>query len=539
MADNRFKRILRAVLGTDSKPPKLKAFSGSYQNIFSVSYNGEKNLGEIGPIKDYYLDYEALRMRSWQSYLESEIAKTVLDKFTLWMVSSGLKLQANPMKVVLESEDIKLESTEAFNEVAEARFTVWAKSSMSDYAGMSNLNLIAQEAFKNAKIGGDVLVIIRYIKKQVKVQIIDGSHLCSSSIYGTDGYAPTLQNGNTMRHGIEINAQGEHVAYHVRTKDYKTERIEARSKSTGLRTAFLVYGNKYRIDNYRGIPLIAACMETLKKLERYKEAAVGSAEERQKIVMQIVHQNFSTGENPLLKQLAKAVDADADTDDLPVDINGNQLADTVAATTNKSTYNMPIGAELKSLESKNEMFFKEFYGTNSDIICGAVGIPPNVAFSIYNDSFSASRAATKDWEHTITVNRENFAFQFYKPIYDFWLHIQILQNKLSAPGYLEAAANQNDMVLEAYRNARFTGPMFPHIDPLKEVKAEREKLGSSGAHIPLTTVEQATEVLNGGDSDSNILQFAEELKMTEQAGIKPAAPMQAEPPAKKKTEEEE
>ena len=62
------------------------------------------------------------------------------------------------------------------------------------------------------------------------------------------------------------------------------------------------------------------------------------------------------------------------------------------------------------------------------------------------------------------------------------------------------------------RNARFTGPMFPHIDPLKEVNAERAKLGDLAKDIPLTTVEAATEALNGGDSASNLEQFIEELK---------------------------
>ena len=52
---------------------------------------------------------------------------------------------------------------------------------------------------------------------------------------------------------------------------------------------------------------------------------------------------------------------------------------------------------------------------------------------------------------------------------------------------------------------------MPHIDPFKVVKAERAKLGSKGDDIPLTTVEAATEVVGGGDSDSNLEQFAEEL----------------------------
>jgi capsid protein len=523
---NVWRRIVDAITGTASPAPQAFTGGGSYTHLFSVGYGGEKNLGELGPIREYWPHYEELRIRSWQAYLESEIAKTVIDKFVLWMVSKGLRLQASPNKIALQTEGISI-NAEAFNDVVEARFDVWAKSRHCAYNGHDNLATLAREAFKNSKVGGDVLVILRYIKGTLKIQLIDGAHVCSPGL-GSDWWPLVKENGNIVRNGVETTAEGEPVAYYVRTNALKHERIRARSASSGLITAFLVYGNRYRLDNHRGIPLISTTLETLKKLERYKEAAVGSAEERAKIVYQIIHNRDSTGESPLAKSLARAMDASG-TADLPTDIDGRELANTVAATTNKSVFNMPIGGEMKALGSQNELLFKEFYQTNSDIICSAVGIPPNVAFSIYNDSFSASRAATKDWEHTITVNREDFAFQFYQPIYAFWLYTEVLANKVNAPGFLGAYRSNNYMAVEAYLSARFTGPMFPHIDPLKEVKAEREKLGGLGRNLPLTNLEQATEALNGGDSDSNIEQFADELKIADALGIPKSERLNAAP----------
>jgi capsid protein len=197
---------------------------------------------------------------------------------------------------------------------------------------------------------------------------------------------------------------------------------------------------------------------------------------------------------------------------MPTDDFSDQLAKNIIATTNKQTFNMSPGSTVKAVESKQEMFFEEFYKTNANIICAAIGIPPNVAFSLYTDSFSASRAATKDWEHTMNVEREDFQFQFYQRVYDFWLHFEVLNGRIDIPGYLQAFYSGDVITLEAIRNARFTGAQFPHIDPLKEVQAERLKLGDSAKQIPLTTVEMATEALNGGDSNANIDQFSEELK---------------------------
>ena len=157
MADkNIFRRMYDAVIGAESTKEEPKAFIGNYnygggRNVYTVSHDGEKNLGEAGPVIDYVLDYPILRIRSWQAYTESEIAKTVLDKFVLWMISKGLNLQSNPAKFLLSNEGINFD-TEKYNNIVESRFSVWSNMRECSYSGMDNLNTLAQTAFKNAKI---------------------------------------------------------------------------------------------------------------------------------------------------------------------------------------------------------------------------------------------------------------------------------------------------------------------------------------------------------------------------------------------------
>jgi capsid protein len=499
--------------------------SGIYTTMFSHSYDGEKNLGEIGPIKNYSMDYGGLRMRSWQSFIESEITQTIIKRYVKWVVGKGLKLQAEPAVKVLNLYGINLDRT-AFCDSVEALFNVFRSSNRSSYSGMQNLDATAKEAFKNAIVGGDVLVVLRYENDDINVQLIDGAHI-KSPMFGTEYYPQDLPNGNKIIEGIEIDEKGNHVRYYVQTTGYKFVPIEAIGKESGLQMAFLVYGLKYRLDNVRGIPLISCVLESLKKLERYKEATVGSAEERQKISFSIEHGLASGGENPFAKGAARAFDYDGAAD-LPKDINGVELANQVAATTNKQVVNMPIGAQLKMLESKNELYFKDFYNVNSDSVSASVGIPPEVALSKYDSNFSASRAALKDWEHTLTVDRYDFYCQFYQPIYVFALEVMILKNKVKAPGYMAAKLSKNGVVLDAFRMSRFVGAPVPHIDPLKEVEAERAKLGSNAAHLPFTTLEAATENLNGGESNANLEQFAAELDAAKNFKIEPVQQQQNE-----------
>ncbi len=151
-------------------------------------------------------------------------------------------------------------------------------------------------------------------------------------------------------------------------------------------------------------------------------------------------------------------------------------------------------------------------------------MPPDIALSKYDSNYSASRAAIKDWENVLGVERSDFGDQFLGRVYAFWLDIMILTNKIQAPGYLIARMKGDQVTLEAYRSARWIGSPVANIDPLKEVQAERLKLGILGAAIPLTTVEESIEKIGGGDSDHTIEQYSQELEYAKSLGIEMPEP---------------
>jgi capsid protein len=494
-----------------------------------LSYDGEKNIGEIGPPTVLVPDYYTLSVRSWQAYTYAPLAKTVISKWADWIIDGGLRLKTNPAKIVLKSEGIEMskDQSEAFNDTVESRWDIFANSKTSSFNGEETFNEMTKTIYINAKIGGDILVILRVVNGNLKVQYIDGQMI--QSPFGNQA----VENGNIISNGVELTPTGSVVAYYVRKPDgLSFDRVLAYSPSTKLRVAFLVKGTKWRINYHRGMPVISTVLESIAKVDRYHEATVGSAEEVANIAYQVVHTNFSDGSSPLQQQLAKAAGFGDDANKFPADTAGELFANKIAVTTKKSAYNNPKGAEIKTINQGNNVSgFENFYKTNADIICACVGIPPNVAMSIYNDSFSASRAATKDWDHTMDIERTDLTNQFYGPIYKMWLFLQIAQNKVIADGYLKAFSEGNIFVTESYEKMRFTGSHFPHIDPLKEAKAEREKLGALGKNLPLTTLELATETLGGGDSDDNVEQFSDELKVAISYGLKDPEPILKNDPA--------
>lgn len=497
------------------KQPKqdVQAYNSaySYNNVWSISvFDGEKNPGEIGNPQRILMDHESLRMRSWESYAKSEITQMIVGKHISWIVASGLKLQLEPAKLVLKHFGITIENEKEYSRLIEEYFSLYSKSKSSSYSNISNLHLEIREALKNAIVGGDVLCVFHIKNKRPKMQLIDGEHV-KNPYFDNSFQSEAIARGNIIVDGIEINKNTkEHIAFFVQNSDNTFTRIPAKGARTGRTNAVLFTGFKYRIDDQRGIPLLAAVLQTLKVLDRYKEATVSAAEERAKIAFAIEHGSTSTGENPLTNKIKASLGQEVSSGSDP--INNEKLAKHISRTTQKTAFNLPVDSKLVKLSDDADLHFADFFSSNIDLIAATMQTPPAVATSKYDTSYSASRAALKDWEHVIKIRRDDISFFIYKPFFQIWFQMAVLTNDLDIPDFLKALLEKNETIIEAYLNSRFIGPNIPHIDPLKEVKAERAKLGDTGKDIPLTTAEKSTEALNEGDYWSNIDKYKEELE---------------------------
>lgn len=511
------------ILGLEiNKAPKAEAESNhvpykrTYTPVYEGMFNGEKTPGELGAIYNLKEDREALRMRAYEQSLTNDVVGIITGKFFKWVIGTGLKLQSEPNKEVLKTERVNDELKD-FSKIVEARFNVFASSKMADYAEMENLHEKARQAFKGAFFG-DVLVVLRVKDGFPNVQIIDGEHVTTPFFNDENNWIKKAEKkGNIIRNGIEINEFGKHVAYYVSVRNAKNEfgkfeRIEAEGSKTKRKMAWFISLKKHRINSDRGIPVITSILEKLAKLDRFSESAVASAEERAKIVLSIEHNQDSTGESPFKKNYASALGKNKDkakeTDSYEL---GAETALDVAATTSKQTFNMPVGSSLKSLYSQSEIHYEPFWRAIFNSICAAVEIPPEVALQMYSSNYSASRAAINAWGYIVETYRTLMSEKFYQPFYELWLETEILKGKISAPGYLKNS--DNFMVRAAYCKSRFVGQNMPHIDPVKEVKAVILALENG-----LMSHEQASEVLNYGDWESNYKKLIEENK------IKPKEP---------------
>lgn len=486
------------------------AYFGWRYPVVNKVWDGEKTLGELGAVVRNIPDYDRLRLRSYDAYATKDIVKTFASKYFYWTIGSGLKLQCEPNRNVLETEGISNFDFAKFQKEVESRFMVYANSKECDFLKEKNLHQLAMDFFQGTYLGGDTLCIIRYDKNGINAQFVSGEHIRNPEI-GSDYVSLAEKAGNRIEHGIEIDARGKHIAYYVNVKPKSKElineyeRIPAYGAKTGKRLAWIISGEKICPDHIRSVPAISQSLEKINKLDRYTEASVTKAEQATNIVYTVVHDKDSTGESPTDNHIKRR--SGIVVGEIP---DGFVLADGIAnritETTSGQGINMPIGSKLESFSTDIETNFGEFQESVFGTISAGQDIPPEVAMQKYSSNYSASRAAINSFGYIISIKRENFANQFYIPFYKLWLEYQILTNKINVPNYVDNI--ENFMVTESLSQCRFIGKNMPHIDPLKEAKSIELML-----QLKLISREQASELLNMGSWEDNFKKNLEEEKI--------------------------
>lgn len=467
---------------------------------WAVSFDGERFEGEMGSIKNYLMDYPRLRLRGWQAFVESDIVKGILNKYKTWVVGEGLKLQSTPVTSIIESSIPQFDRKE-FTKDFESRFSVWATSKRSSWSGESTLQQLAGEAYKNIKIAGDVLVVLRVEDSTLKVELID-SDLVKQPPLG-------ILKDPRVEHGVKTDKRGKHISYYVATSDpLKFNEVKAYDKQ-GRRVAYMVYGEKFRPGSVRGTTLMATVLASIKTLTRYKDASVMGAEERAKVPFFIEHNENSTEENIYASQVQASVPTNKVAGGALSHEEGIKTASAVAATVANSVFNMPKGATINSIKTDQEITFSEFFKGNHEVVCAAMNIPIEVALSKYDSNYAASQGARTDWMRVCTLDRNDFGTQFYQPIINLFLEIESIKGTINIQNLSVTRIKDPDL-FDSITKCRWVGVNMTNIDPVKDVKAWREKLGAAAADIPLATVDEAVEALSTGDADSTIETFAQE-----------------------------
>lgn len=466
-------------------------------NYNNFMFNGEKNFKNLNLPYTIDIDYYGMANRAWNLYLTTDITKICVDRLAQFTIGDGLKLQYEPDKLILK-ELYNIDINSKFIKIVESKWNIFANSKYISNNKQDDIHNLANTIMINAILCGDCLVIKRVVDGIVNYQIIDGRNVV--------GGIP--ENNNTIIDGVEINKNNEHTAYHIRDKNGLSTRIKARD-SFGNLQAWLVYANKSRISQVRGVSSICSIIQKLSQLSEYSENEVTASEVNSKLAVILEHSDNSDGKNPFVGRSLSSKEQSTN-NSLSEEAKNNALK-----LSNGLFIDLGSGKKLNSFDTKRpNVNFEAFLDANAKYIFASQSIPYEIAKMLFSNNFSASRAALKMFELTLKVTRKNIIVDgIYKPAFKDFLLMEILKNNLNIQNFENLQNNQID--INALYKCRFISPPIPHIDPLKEVHAVTEKIKNN-----LCTIEEGMEELgNSTDFDTTMERIKTEQNLMNKLAI--------------------
>jgi lambda family phage portal protein len=453
---------------------------------------------------DILYDLPLLRERSRDLIRNAPIAVGAIGTSLANVVGTGLKLQS---RIDTEFLGLSDEDADAWEDHTEREWRLWSESQECDISRILNFHGLQTLAFRQTLENGDVFALLPRIVRSgspylLKIQLVEADRVCNED-WGSDS--------KTLVAGVEKDPNtGAPIAYHVMNQHPGLTRflkkgggtwtvVPAFGEKTGLRNVLHLY-EMTRPGQTRGVPFLAPVMETLKQLDRYTEAELMAA------VVSGLFTVFLQSESGALdfdvtSGMGVETQATATDDDLKLGngaIVGLKKNETIS-TANPGRPNAAFDPFVKSILEQ---------------IGAALGIPFEVLIRHFQSSYSASRAALLEAWRFFRSRRVWLVSTFCQPIYEIWLYEAVASGRIAAPGFFA-----DPLVRKAYCGSLWVGDSQGYVDPQKDVDAAAARMEAK-----LSTLDEETALITGGDFEANVRQMAKEKRMLDKAGLTPTPP---------------
>lgn len=475
------------------------------------------------PLEDIDKNSSTLRQRSRMLYMAAPVATSAIDTNRTKIVGPGLTMRCSIDRDVL---GISKSEAKAWQRKTEAEWKIWSgKKQNCDAIGMNDFNGLEQLALKSWLLSGDVFGLIKRYPVtagnpySLRIHMVEADRVCTPNRFGgyagiTEGKVPEgkIGAGNKIHDGVEVDASGRVVAYHVCNmypNQYTADkrewiRVEAYGKKTGLPNILHVTDTE-RCDQYRGIPYLAKVIEPMLQLRRYTESELMAA----------LVQSFFTA----------WIETETDQSAIPFnEVGQGDIAGVPGANPGEgqvsqhpNEYEMAPGTVTHLAPGEKIQFgspniptagFETFVKTICKLIGAGLEIPYDVLIKEFNSSYSASRGALLEAWEAFKMRRVWLVNSFCQPAYELWLTEAVARGRIKAPGFFD-----DPLIRAAWCGARWIGPVQGQLDPKKEAQAALT-LASRG----IKTHEMITTELGGGDWESNIEQLQHEMELLGELG---------------------
>lgn len=421
---------------------------------------GDKYPGGFGPTQLYDMDYWELRARSGQLFRDNLYARGLIRRFVTNEINTGLTLEALPEPKILGLTD---EEISDLSEDIETKHNIWAKNpKLCDYEERRTHGKLQREERREALISGDVLKIITISR----ITGLPNIRLVNGSLVRTP-FDVKIADGHKIKHGVEINKKGKHVAYWITNDNNEPQRINAWGPRSGRRIAWLVYGTDKRMDDVRGEPLLSLIMQSLKEIDRYRDSALRKATINAILAMWVEKGEDKMGSLPSLAgatSKTKVAVPDTESTARELTIQG-QLPGVVIDGLQK---NEKINAHTTAGTDINFGLFEEAIIQS---IAWSMEIPPNILRLAFSSNYSASQGENNEYKVYLNMSRTRIGESSLQPEYNEWFLSSVLNNDINAPGFFEAWKDPKKyLIYGAWVASDWSGAIKPSTDIVKTAR---------------------------------------------------------------------
>ncbi len=428
---------LKILDATGHKIP-IRATAGAFEG---ASFTRRLNLwgtSTLGPDASLYGSLSTLRARSRELVRNDPLAGAGLDTLVSNLVGSGISPRWQLSDATLKAQLQQL----------------WADWTMQcDHDGIADFYGMQALAARSMIESGEVL--IRFLPQRagrmavpLKLQIIEADHL-------DETYSTTLDNGREIRMGIEFDAQGQRVAYHL-FKDHPGEAFLTSDTVTRVRipaSEILHVYRPLRPGQKRGRPWLSAVITTLHELNKYLDA------EQVRKATAAMFGGFITAPPGEAEDVPNIFGTDA-TDPTGADVMAIEPG---------SFPTLPAGMDVKFSEPADvggsyEAFVKHMERRTARGFGGLTY--EKLSGDLSGVNYSSIRAGNLEFQRFCSqIIASVLAFQLCQPVARYFIDQAVLSGAVKIIDFIEHR--------QQYYRIKWCPDGWPWVDPEKDLKAEQ------------------------------------------------------------------
>ncbi len=434
-------------------------------SAYDIPSNSKGSL--TSPDDGHLIQGDTLIAHSIRQCASNPLASGIVEGFATNVVGVGLRVQS-----AIDWETIGITKEEAINKQVELEkiFKIKAKSKDIDIRGLNNLHQLADLAFRTQYIIGDAIVLLPYVKNELKIKVIEGLHLSNL----LDGINPNIVGG------VETNSLGKVIKYHLYkhhplSNIYHQNSLDVKviPAYSGIKRNVLHLYEAKRAGQLRGVPFISVILKTLDEIKNYTDAEIDAATLNARFAGFIYNDSIDE----------TIMDDEEPETQTPIQIKKGNLI------------KLDQGWKVNFLDpARPNKGYNDFVTAKIKELCIAINYPFEMFMKIFNTSYTASRGAVIEGQKTFKVKRFNLATDFYQPIYEEIILREVLNGNLALHGFLT-----DKKIREAWLNTEWIGDAQEDMNGEKAAKAAdlRVKYGFS-------TRDRESKLMNGTDYKRNI-----------------------------------